>query len=297
MEFKLGVVLLNYNSYQDTIRLVSELYRQTISDKVFIVVVDNCSPNNSFKYLKSQLADYQNIVVLQTNENLGYARGNNFGLHYLETNIQPEYVAILNNDIWFDNDCFSKLIDKYEVLESPAIIAPNQFDIDKNIIPLYKLNSFVDDVLDMFYFYRFFYKKRKTIKAIDNTGFCAVKVDIVPGSFLFSSFINFKKIGFFDPVTFLFTEERFIAERVKKVEKQNYIILDLYYVHAHSKTINRVHNNVSKYKMLYAGWISYTKKYRRNPLLKTVILKILITYSLFEIVIIQLIKKSLNRIL
>ena len=58
-------------------------------------------------------------------------KGNNFGLNYLDEHMQPEHVAILNNDIVLLENCFEKLIEKYRVLENPAIISPKQLDIHK----------------------------------------------------------------------------------------------------------------------------------------------------------------------
>ena len=83
----IGVVILNYNSYQDTINLVQELQCQSLSENLRIIVVDNDSPNNSYEFLKELEDRFSNTVVLQTGENLGYAKGNNFGLEYLDEKI------------------------------------------------------------------------------------------------------------------------------------------------------------------------------------------------------------------
>ena len=48
----IGVVILNYNSYVDSIKLVTELQKQTVNKDLQIVVVDNSSTNNSFQKLK-----------------------------------------------------------------------------------------------------------------------------------------------------------------------------------------------------------------------------------------------------
>lgn len=48
---KIGVIILNYNSFSDTIKLVSELQRQTIAYQLEIIIVDNDSPNGSYEKL------------------------------------------------------------------------------------------------------------------------------------------------------------------------------------------------------------------------------------------------------
>jgi GT2 family glycosyltransferase len=290
---RIGIVILNYNTFADTIKLVEELQKQTLANDLQIIIVDNASPNNSFEKLKPLENKYSNVVVLQTEANLGYAKGNNFGLKYLEDNIKPEYVAILNNDIILPNDCFEKLIEKYSVLENPAIIAPKQLDVNNKAFLPYQMNSYLDDCLNLFYIFKLFHK-RNALKFIDNTGLKAMKVDMIPGSFMFASFERFKEMGYFYPNTFLFVEERFIAVKAKKLNLYNYMLLDETYIHAHSKTINTAYNQVEKYKLLYKGWLEFTKVCRPYGKLKAAILKPLMILSLLEMQIVFHLKELLK---
>lgn len=123
---KIGIVILNYNSYEDTIALVEALQGQSVAQDLFFVIVDNASPNLSYEKLKPLERSYERLVVLQTGGNLGYAKGNNYGLNYLDAHVRPEYVAILNNDIILPDDCFEKLVERYRHLERPGVIAPLQ---------------------------------------------------------------------------------------------------------------------------------------------------------------------------
>ena len=277
----IGVVILNFNSFEDTIILVKALQKQSLVDDLKIVIVDNCSPNDSFSKLKYLGELYVNTIVIKTPTNLGYAKGNNFGLTYLDEYYRPEYVAILNNDIILKEDCFAKLIERYALLPKPGIIAPIQLDLNKQVCLPYKMNSFIDDCLSLFYIFKFF-NKRKAHIIKDNTGFKAMSVDMIPGSFMFSRFKTFKKMGFFYPNTFLFAEERFVAMKAKALDLKNYILLDETYIHFHSKTINVQHSQITKYKLLYAGWLEFTKVYRTYPNFKVWVLKNLMKLSIME---------------
>ena len=288
----IGIIILNYKSYQDTIDLIAALQNQTIASQCQIIVVDNASPNGSYAVLKPLEKEYNNFIVLKTGGNLGYAKGNNVGLHYLDQHVHPEYVVILNNDIILKDYCFEKLISKYEQLEEPAIIAPKQLDINKKEIPVYNINSFLDDCLNLFYVFKLFHKRK--IKAFkDTTGENAMEVDLVPGSFMFSSFERFKKMGFFYPNTFLYVEERFITVAARKKGWHNYIVLDQSYIHAHSKTINTVYGTLAKYKLLYEGWIEFTKVCRPFGKIKATILKPLMWLSLVEMRIVLFLKNQI----
>lgn len=275
-------VILNYNSYCDTINLVDELHKQTVSDSMFILIVDNCSTNDSYSRLKSIETKYDNVVVIKTEANLGYAKGNNFGLNYLDEHIHPEYVAILNNDVKLPDDCYEQLAERYSGLNAPAIISPVQLDNEKNIVPPLRMSSFADDCLNMFFVTR----RLNTIKRnqiIDTTGKNAMEVEMISGSFMFTSFQTFKDMGFFYPNTFLYVEERFVANKAQKLGLHNYLLTNLFYIHAHSKTINSSYNKIKQAKMVYQSRLEYTKVCRKNGRVKALFLKILIPLSLFEL--------------
>lgn len=291
----IGIVILNYNSFADTINLVEELQLQSVSEQFEIIVVDNESPNDSIKMLKPLEEQFKNVTVIETGSNLGYAKGNNFGLNYLNDHINPNYVAILNNDIILPLDCFEKLIGKYKILDSPGIIAPKQLDIKENEVLPYPLNTFLTDCLSLFFVTKLFYKHR-ALKYKDTSGKGAMKVDVIPGSFMFSSFNVFKSMGFFYPNTFLFTEERFIAVKAKQMKLNNYVMLEETYIHAHSKTIDTAFNKIGKFKLLYEGWLEFTRVCRKNGKFKAAILSVLMKLSLLEMRVVfslkQLFKKK-----
>ncbi len=289
---KIAIVILNYNSFEDTIKLVSELQMQTVSKLMQIVVVDNFSPNNSFYKLTFLEKKFRNVKILQTGSNLGYAKGNNFGLEYLDNNVHPEFIAILNNDVKLEYDCFENLISKYWLLDEPAVIAPRKLDNDGKEVIGMKMNSFLEDCLRLFYLYRFFLKYSAKVN-FDTTGKIAMEVELVPGCFMFSSFERFKNLGFFNSNTFLYVEERFITVEVQKIGWKNYIILDQSYIHSHSKTINTVYDKATRYKIYYKSLLVFTRICRSNGVIKAKFLQFLMFISLIEIKFLCKIKNSL----
>ena len=72
---KTGIVILNYNDYENTIQMLNQIKDYTCLDK--IVIVDNCSTDQSVEKLK--VYENKKIVLLEASENKGYASGNNFG--------------------------------------------------------------------------------------------------------------------------------------------------------------------------------------------------------------------------
>ena len=70
---KIGIVILNYNDYEETSNFIEQIKGYKVLDE--IVIVDNSSTDNSFNKLR-KLKD-KKISVIKTDGNNGYASGNN----------------------------------------------------------------------------------------------------------------------------------------------------------------------------------------------------------------------------
>lgn len=64
-----------------------------------VAIVDNGSGNNSGERLRDLYKDNEKVIVLINKENMGFARGNNTGYHYLRKYYNLDYIVILNNDV------------------------------------------------------------------------------------------------------------------------------------------------------------------------------------------------------
>lgn len=103
------IILLNYNNYRDTIECVNSIIENEKQIKYKIVVVDNSSTNDSVK----KLQQIENIHLIVSNENNGFANGNNIGIKYaLEQG--AEYILLLNNDTIITQNAISKMYKKIE---------------------------------------------------------------------------------------------------------------------------------------------------------------------------------------
>lgn len=72
-------------------------------DKNFkVIIVEN---SKQFKDKKFFLKKFNNIEIVCTGLNLGYGKGNNFGLE----KVQTDYALILNPDVVCKNDFFDKI--------------------------------------------------------------------------------------------------------------------------------------------------------------------------------------------
>ncbi|MCC9624249.1 glycosyltransferase family 2 protein [Thalassospira sp. MA62] len=89
---QLDVVIVNYNSYDDTLNCVSTLISQKQLVPENIHIVDNCSPDGSGERLRQDVPVGVNVVLSQANK--GFGAGVNIGAD----NGGAPYILILNPD-------------------------------------------------------------------------------------------------------------------------------------------------------------------------------------------------------
>ena len=133
--YDIGVVVLNYVNYAETIKCVNSLLNQT-SVSCRIVIVENGSNNESAERLQEAFAGMETVSVLDTGKNLGYAKGNNLGIQSLrDEGIQRIFVA--NSDLEFaDPNTLRQILDACEPgvgLITPMICNPDG-SIDPRVV-------------------------------------------------------------------------------------------------------------------------------------------------------------------
>ena len=102
---KIGMVILNYNDYETTFDMINQIKDYKVLNH--IIIVDNHSTD--LKYDKLKKLKSNNIDVIQTDENKGYAYGNNYGIKYLNDNYDVDYIIISNPDILVNEKCIINL--------------------------------------------------------------------------------------------------------------------------------------------------------------------------------------------
>ncbi len=106
---RVGIVIVNYNGWGDTLECLESL--EAVSyENFFVVVVDNCSPQQENRErLRAYRAKRYSLDLLFLDENLGFSGGNNAGIH-LAREEDPEYLMLLNNDTVVEAECISHLV-------------------------------------------------------------------------------------------------------------------------------------------------------------------------------------------
>ena len=153
---------------------------QSINSNIKIIVVENSDNVVVKKYLENK---FSNVEVIIAKQNLGYGKGNNFGI----SKVKSQYAFILNPDAILEKNCLSELSKaQINLKDDFTILAPNlSNNYGHSSSPK---NNFQNEILE---------------------------VDYVKG---FAILINLKKINFdkiFDENFFLFLEEIDLCKRIK----------------------------------------------------------------------------------
>ena len=117
------IVVLNYNTFELTIRFLHELKTKLAYRNYSIFVIDNNSPNESARVLEEQ-SRIIGYTFFANERNTGYAAGNNIGIRY-GINNGFDYSWILNNDVILrDANVLTEMIRIAEANKQIACVGP-----------------------------------------------------------------------------------------------------------------------------------------------------------------------------
>ncbi|AFM43133.1 putative glycosyltransferase [Desulfosporosinus acidiphilus SJ4] len=271
---EIALVVLNYNDLDTTRNFINSVKDY---DSFFkIIVVDNCSTDNSFSVLMQSKS--QKIDIIKTERNGGYAYGNNFGIKYALRNFGISYFIIANPDVHFDNKIINEMIKVYNEIEKVGIVAPRMISEQNGTLESWKLPTFFDTIKSLFFLNRFFQRENKKARKTSKY----ILVEVLPGSFFMISTEAIKNINYFDERTFLYMEENVLGYRLKQHGYKNVLIPDITYYHSHSVSINRNLNLIKKYKTLINSTRIYNNYYLKINFLQKLLFHLFAELSIIE---------------
>lgn len=118
MEKNISIILVNYNGANDTIKCIKSLSKIEY-DNYKIIIVDNCSTDNSVEIIRNSL--YEKCILIESKYNRGFSSGNNIGINEA-IKLGTDYILLLNNDTEVEPDFINKMIETYEQTENVGIV-------------------------------------------------------------------------------------------------------------------------------------------------------------------------------
>ena len=265
----LVIIILNYNSSLDTIKLVKEILNNTdiAPFKMKIVVVDNNSTDDSYNRLKMELREFKEVVVLKNNQNCGYACGNNLGARYAIEKFRPKYLMIVNPDVRLPREFIPNMIKSLEVDQSLGMVTGIMI-LDGRVefsSIAWKLPKRFDDVFLNSILLKLIYNPIKYSQLDKQSRYFPniFYVDVIPGSCFVIRSDLFEKIGYFDEATFLYAEERILARKIKDYGLKVGISISDYYFHDHKNKTRSLKRDIFHSYHLYRSRLYYNIKYNK----------------------------------
>lgn len=275
----IAFVVVEYKNAKKTISYIKHL-NEKVNEHTVVAIVDNSEDvtnteeiANAFQFVSAhEVDDYEylrlkfdklDILLFEMNENLGYARGNNWGIEKLRKIMDLEFVIVSNNDIRIENEfldlnVFRNIFRKYDRV---AVIGPYIIGNDgKKQSPCKKV-SFMKRwiVPNILYPVDRLLGKDVFTDLIQNAS--TGDVYRVQGSFMAIDLEAFSTVGGFDDNTFLYCEESILAEKLAKIEKGMYYTDEIKLLHDHDQTIGNFYKLEDKLKLRYKSESYYYKQY------------------------------------
>lgn len=134
---KIGVVVLNYKNYKETIRCVDSLLLQEGIQK-HIVIVENGSQNESLENINKKYFENSEIAVISSDKNVGFAKGMNIGIAYLRKR-GYNFIFIANSDLVFTTpNILEQMLNYYHEKSSSmniGVVNPTMHNTDGSLSP------------------------------------------------------------------------------------------------------------------------------------------------------------------
>lgn len=118
MSAKVFVVIVTYNGSKWVTPCFSSLRKSTMP--LHTIVIDNGSQDDTLARIA---ADYPEVEIVNTGQNLGFGKANNIGME-MAWQRGADYVFLLNQDAWIDPDAVEKLVDACQRHPAYGVISP-----------------------------------------------------------------------------------------------------------------------------------------------------------------------------
>ena len=268
----ISFIILQYNLYEKTIESIKSIEKFSEIDYK-IVVVDNHSSNDAYKIICDKYRMNDNVYVIQTIRNLGFAKGNNFGINFAKEKFKTRYYFVINNDIYLNNNLTFNTIEKWDYLNFD-VMGPDIWRLDtqehQNPLPKVHYNLAwlytyyviykIYEILNILYLDSILHKlaiwalntinRKKNSQVIINE---IQEVSKLHGSALvFSDRFIEKFRSPFNELTFMYLEEDFLALRCLRSKAKVIYFHETQVLHDHGSTVTKItQNNHIKRKYIF----------------------------------------------
>ncbi len=257
----ISFVILHYKSIRETLECLECLTNTFNSQEISLIVVDNHSLTNDQEKMIRKYTD--DIILLD--DNIGFAKANNKGCKYAKKKYRPDFIAVINNDVFITQKDFITLIkkdyDKYQFdMLGPAISSPSQEscnpfpvilgknNIEKRIKKTKKLIKIYQSPILYYLLKAYIFIKHLVNKPVipENGKELTTNAPLHGCAIIFSKQYYQKYSDVFFNGTYLFHEEEFLYKRVLKDKLISLYDPELKVFHKEGSSRNKKNLRLSK---------------------------------------------------
>lgn len=196
---KIAVVVVTYNAIPWIQECLNSLLQSTI--EVSVIIVDNCSSDDTVQYINKNYKD--EVIVVELESNVGFGKGNNIGIQEaLKSN--SAYVFLINQDAFVEQNTIEVLVELSKKNPEYGILSPIHANGDGTALEqsflYYITNGFGSTFISDFVLERL-------KKPIYNVPMVNAAAWLIPRS-------TIETVGGFDPMFFLYGEDDNYCQRV-----------------------------------------------------------------------------------
>lgn len=250
-------VCVNYNASKDTMHFISQIEKCLISPSVKVIVVDNSAEQDP--ELVEYVLSKNNVNLVTPGENIGYLSGANYGYVWAKKRWSlPDFVAVSNVDLIFDgcellNSIGKLTYDKTVGVYAPKIVSTiagkdqNPHMVDRPKRTIYKLHSLIYRSLFGYLLVSLTSSARRRLMSIFRSNFDrhflggGTRHIYAPhGSFMLFTKAYFESHGDLDFKSFLFGEEIYVAEILRKINLKAMYVPQIAIIHNEHQSTSMV---------------------------------------------------------
>jgi GT2 family glycosyltransferase len=237
----LSILIVNYNGENFLNNCINSIQENCQGIAFEILVVDNNSSDKSIDLLKK---NFPEVKIIENNENLGFAKGNNIGVNRSIGN----YILLLNNDT---------------ILLDPVLPAIEFFRKDPSvgivgIKMLDEQNRFVASFGKFPRFYNFLKLSTLQINIKDmEVKKNPISLDWISGAFLLTTRPIWQQVNGLDASYFMYVEDMDFNKKVSELKKKSVFLPTLRFIHFGGF-------NKTREKQLISSYQIYVRKHKKG---------------------------------
>lgn len=263
----LGIIILNYQTWEISIRCMESI-KDTIGEIPYhIYLVDNASPILMPEICQNYLAKHRETVsFLQAAENRGYAAGNNIGIRQALVD-NCEFILLTNNDIVFTSESISNMLVAFKS-RKVGIVGPKVLNTDGNIqVSRCAMKTEMREIFQVFTVAKkVFRRKYRRYYCLDQKIDKPSVVYYVSGCCFMMSRVCAEAVTPLDEGTILYDEEPILGIHMEEKGFQTLYYPDSVVIHRHGATTMQIqpfmYQCICQSELYYCSHYLHAKKWQ-----------------------------------